>query len=96
MITTADKLRASKLGKTLEDYFLDNLDEWENTLSALSQNQEYKISNGQNSKRELLRVKIDEAQTQVDRWTNKLECLETGSSVDAPKIRTVYTAGNLE
>ena len=92
MITNADRLLAARASKTLEDYFLDNLVIWKNTLDSLSQNQSYQISNGQNSKRELERVKIEDAQKQVDKWENKLECL-TGSSITAPKIRTIYTAG---
>ncbi|MHA1193228.1 MAG: hypothetical protein ACTSP9_13180 [Promethearchaeota archaeon] len=92
MITKADELLAVKAGKSLEDYFLDNLVIWTNTLESLSQNQKYIISNGQNSKRELERVQIKEAQSQVDYWTEKIECLD-GKSLTAPKIRTLFTTG---
>ena len=98
MVTNADKLLAKAKypllaeNEALQQYFLDKLVLWNNTLESLSQNQSYKISNGQNSSRDLERVEIDEAQSQVDIWTEKLENL-VGTSIDAPKIRTVFTAG---
>jgi len=90
MITNADRLRASKVGKSLEDYFLDNLDEWETALSALSQSQSYTISNGQSSFRTLTRTNLKEVETQVNRWTEKIENLLDSSTV-SPKFRTIFT-----
>jgi len=96
MITNADKLLAKAKypteseSKALELYFLDKLTLWNNTLESLSQNQSYKISNGQSSSRDLNRVEIEDAQSQVNIWTDKLENL-IGQSADAPKLRTVFT-----
>jgi len=90
MITNADRLRASKVGKSLEDYFLDNLDEWETALSAISQAQSYTISNGQSSSRTLTRANLKEVETQVNRWTEKIENLLDSSTV-SPKFRTIFT-----
>ena len=96
MITNADKLLAKAkypklaVNEALEKYFLDKLTIWSETLETLSQNQSYKISNGQNSSRDLERVEVAEAQSQVNIWTEKLENL-IGTSTTAPKIRTVFT-----
>ena len=99
MITYADKLIAKSKypslseKEALKEYYLDNLIMWNNTLESLSQNQSYKISNGQNSSRDLERVTIEDAQNQVNKWTEKLENL-TGSSITKPIFSTIQTHGN--
>jgi len=90
MITNADILRAGRAGKTLENYFLDNLDTWEAALESVSQAQSYTISNGQSSSRTLTRANIKEIETQVNKWTEKIENLIESSTV-SPKLRTIFT-----
>ena len=92
MITNADRLMAQRANKSLEDYFLDKLYQWESTLDALSQAKKYKIANGQGSSRENERVEIADAEAQVRKWTEKLENL-LGESTTSPKVRTLFTAG---
>ncbi len=101
MITYADKAIAKSKypslteNKALEQYFLDNIILWSNTLESLSLSQDYKISNGQNSQRELTRVEVAEAQTQLSKWTEKLENLN-GGSTQAPKFATIQTHGGYQ
>ena len=90
MITNADRLRAKQAGKTLENYFLDNLDIWETALESVSQAQSYTISNGQSSSRTLTRANIKEIENQVNKWTEKLENLVDLSTL-SPKIRTIFS-----
>jgi len=99
MITYADKAIAKSKypslteKKALEQYFIDNITLWSNTLESLSMSQDYKISNGQSSSRELTRVEIDEAQSQLNIWTEKLENLNN-SSIQSPRFATIQTHGN--
>lgn len=90
MITNADRLRAAKLGKSLEDYFLDNLDEWETALSAISNAQSYTISNGQSSSRTVTHANLKEVESQVNKLTEKIENLIDSSTL-SPKFRTIFT-----
>ena len=99
MITYADKALAKSkypsLAETaaLKQYYLDNVILWSNTLESLSLSQEYKISNGQNSQRDLKRVEVEEAESQLYKWTQKLEEVN-GGSIGKPRFTTIQTHGN--
>jgi len=101
MITYADKaISKSKYpllteNEALKQYFLDNIILWSNTLESLSLSQDYKISNGQNSERQLTRVEVAEAESQLKKWTEKLENLN-GSSTTKPRFATIQTHGNYQ
>ena len=98
MITYADKaISKSKYpllteNEALKQYFLDNIILWSNTLESLSLSQDYKISNGQNSKRKLTRADADEVTKMLNFWENEWHRLQ-GTSLTAPKINTIYTVG---
>lgn len=79
-------------GKTALELALDNYQMWYDANQALSLNKEYEISNGQNSKRKLSRADADEVQKNLNYWENEWNRLQ-GSSINAPKINTIYTTG---
>lgn len=81
-------------GRSALDLALDQYQTWYNASISLSQNKEYQIDNGQNSKRRLTRADASEVKANLDYWENELTRLQ-GSSITAPKIRTIFTAGSL-
>lgn len=91
---TALELLAERIGGTSTslELALDQYQAWYNASLALAQNKEYEISNGQNSKRKLTRADADEVEQNLLYWENEIARLQ-GTSINAPKIRTVFTAG---
>ena len=79
-------------GRSALDLALDNYELWFKANQALSQNKEYEIANGQNSKRKLTRADADEVEQNLLYWENEVSRLQ-GTSINTPKIRTVFTAG---
>lgn len=79
-------------GRSDLELALDNYEQWFNASQALAQNKDYEISNGQNSKRRLSRADADEVKMMLGYWEEEVAKLQ-GTSVFAPKIRTIYTAG---
>ena len=79
-------------GRSSLELALDNYELWYKANQALSQNKDYEISNGQNSKRKLSRADADEVKMMMDYWEDEVARLQ-GASITAPKIRTVFTAG---
>lgn len=80
-------------GRSALELALDNYELWFKANQALSLNKEYEISNGQNSKRKLTRADADEVKQNLDYWENEIARLQ-GSSINKPKIRTIYTVGS--
>ncbi len=93
---TALELLAERKGGTTTtlSLALDQYEAWYNANLALAQNKEYEISNGQNSKRKLTRADADEVKEMLNFWENEVSRLQ-GESITAPKIRTIYTVGDL-
>ena len=91
---TALELLAERKGGTTTslELALDQYEAWYNASLALSQNKDYEISNGQNSKRKLSRADAKEVEQNLLYWENEVARLQ-GDSINAPKIRTVFTAG---
>ena len=71
---------------------LDQYEAWYNASLALAQNKDYEISNGQNSKRKLTRADAKEVEQNLLYWENEVARLQ-GTSINAPKIRTIFTTG---
>jgi len=71
---------------------LDQFEAWYNASLALSQNKDYSIKNGQNSERRLTRADAKEVEQNLLYWENEVARLQ-GESINAPKIRTLYTVG---
>ncbi len=71
---------------------LDQFEAWYNASIALSQNKDYSIKNGQNSERRLTRADAKEVEQNLLYWENEVSRLQ-GTSINTPKIRTVFTAG---
>jgi len=94
MAKTALELLAERNddGRSALELALDNYELWFKANQALSQNKEYEIANGQNSKRKLTRADADEVQQNLLYWENEISRLQ-GTSINAPKIRTIYTSG---
>ena len=94
MAKTALELLAERKGGTTTtlELALDQYEAWYNANLALAQNKEYEISNGQNSKRKLTRADADEVEQNLLYWENEVARLQ-GTSLNAPKIRTLYTVG---
>ena len=94
MAKTALELLAERKGGTTTtlELALDQYEAWYNASLALAQNKEYEISNGQNSKRKLTRADADEVEQQMLYWENEIARLE-GTSLNTPKIRTIFTTG---
>ena len=93
-IKTALELLAERKGGSVTtlQLALDQYEAWYNANLALAQNKSYTISNGQNSKRELDRADADEVKEMLNYWENEVARLQ-GTSINAPKIRTIFTAG---
>ena len=79
-------------GRSALELALDEYEAWNKASLALAQNKDYKISNGQNSRRELTRADAQEVKDMLNYWENEVARLQ-GDEINAPKIRTVYTAG---
>lgn len=79
-------------GRVALELALDNYELWFKANQALSQNKEYEISNGQNSKRKLTRADAIEVQKNLEYWENEIARIQ-GVSINSPKIRTLYTVG---
>lgn len=94
MAKTALELLAERNddGRSALELALDNYELWFKANQALSQNKEYEIANGQNSKRKLTRADADEVQQNLLYWENEVAKAQ-GTSINAPKVRTLYTAG---
>ena len=91
--TALELLAERKGGSTTSlELALDQYEAWYNASLALSQNKDYEISNGQNSKRKLSRADAKEVEQNLLYWENEVARLQ-GDSINAPKIRTVFTAG---
>ena len=71
---------------------LDSYELWFKANQALAQNKDYSIKNGQNSERRLTRADANEVEQNMLYWENEVARLQ-GESINAPKIRTLYTAG---
>lgn len=91
-IKTALELLAERRGTVTLELALDQYQSWYDANIALSQNKEYEINNGQNSKRRLTRADASEVKQNLDYWENQIAVLQ-GTSTTAPKIRTVFTVG---
>ena len=92
MAKTALQLLADRKGTTPLSLALDNYELWYNANQALSLNKDYEIQNGQSSKRRLTRADADEVKMNLDYWENEVARLQ-GTSIVAPKINQLYTAG---
>ena len=79
-------------GRSSLELALDNYELWFKANQALSQNKEYEISNGQNSKRKLTRADAKEVLDNLNYWENEVSKLQ-GEEIAAPKIRTIFTVG---
>ena len=91
--TALELLAERKGGSTTSlELALDQYEAWYNASLALSQNKDYSIKNGQNSERRLTRADADEVEQNLLYWENEVSKLQ-GDSINAPKIRTLYTAG---
>ncbi len=91
-IKTALELLAERRGTVTLELALDQYQSWYDANIALSQNKEYEINNGQNSKRRLTRADANEVKQNLDYWENQIAVLQ-GTSTTAPKIRTIFTVG---
>lgn len=79
-------------GKSKLDLAVENYNLWYKANQALSLNKQYEINNGQNSKRTLTRADASEIKMNLDYWENEIAVAQ-GSSITAPKIRTIFTVG---
>ena len=91
-VKTALELLAEREGKTTLELALNNYSMWYDANQALSLNKEYTITNGQNSQRKITRADAKEVKDNLDYWENKVAEAQ-GSSLNAPKINTIFTAG---
>ncbi len=92
MAKTAIDLLAERLETTPLELALDNYQMWFDANQALALNKEYTITNGQNSQRKITRADAKEVKDNLDYWENKVAEAQ-GSSLNAPKINTIFTAG---
>ena len=92
MAEKALDLLAARVGKTTLELALDNYQMWFDANQALALNKEYTITNGQNSQRKITRADAKEVKDNLDYWENKVAEAQ-GSSLNAPKINTIFTAG---
>jgi hypothetical protein len=79
-------------GRSALELALDNYELYYKANQALSQNKEYEINNGQNSKRRLTRADAKEIEQNMLYWENEVAKLQ-GTSLNALKIRTIFTSG---